>query len=223
MTQSDEEKARILWHSAKNVFASYKHLDALYGAVDENFCEISFKHDGDNFTGDQSNCPKDGHFDSDWVNLVWSSHANLRAQKKKGRPKLVGTVSAHLMLADGGDADLAPDWTWRGQPCLIAGWHEEGSRMASEWDDGGYWTVDWFDPTDEDSTGHISAGGKCIWRYKDEMGLDLKTGFFVVPIFDLTSEEDLEKHVFKPLIRLFQGASEDDAFPEDSPAVRTAK
>lgn len=223
MTPEQQEKGENLWRSAQNILQSSRELETLFETAKEVLSENPPMMEGQKLVVDWDDGPEESEGGNDWITMTWSDHANVYLPKARHqkKPRMVASLSLHLILVDNGNESAAPRWKWRGQPSLIIGWHRAEETTASLWDDESYWWNSCFDPNDQDCVSSIVPAGEHTWSWYEDGEISRSFGLFAVPLFALKDENDLLTHVVDPLKKLFEGRTEAEAFPANSPAFRT--
>lgn len=214
LTPEQENSARNLWQSVRNIHRSAAHLDVLMDSLKEMI-------EGECFDGGEvrfNSKIDDEYAGNNWISMSRSMHAEIWTEEpadRRRRPRQFGTISIHLIIHDGSDEMLDVNWPWRGQPSLIACWSRPEVRTEG-WEEY-YMYAENFNPEDEDNLECIARFSPRVWHWKSD-GECSGAFFFAVPVFSLRDERDIKKHVIKPLKNFFEGKGEDESFPEDSPS-----
>ena len=186
---ADLEKGAALFQSAQNLRKSSKDLDALYETIWER---LDGKRVGKTKIADFDR--EDDGCSSDWIGWCWAGHGKLRGEAEQRR----GTISYLVRLCGSEDVDVdQPAKPWLSQACVIVGW---------QWDTNNVWLIEEFEASDADVLQYRDNG---LWAYHDEDQDDFAF-FYVLPLFALTSEQDIDEFILAPLQMLF---------PADDPAA----
>ena len=179
------EHGKRLFQSADNLRQSALDLDAL---MDSIWSILSVEV----FAGGEI---RDAHkeddcFGNDWITPTYTGNCEVRGVGK-GSPRL-GTITYVARLCGNGVVTAQhPNWPWLDQACLFVGWHNRND----------YWGPEDFEPSEE---ANLHYRGQGLWAYQDH-GDDEDYGyFFVIPIFALMTENDIQKYIVKPLKIIFK-------------------
>lgn len=206
-----KEPGRRLFQSAENLRRSAADLSAildyLWEKISDRRVDLGVVED----LGDENNGGK-----SEWlITTAFAYNARIiepaPSERGRGRPRnphCRGTVTFMVRLCGTEDVpDPAPNWPWLVQACLIVGWHADEKEDC--------WEIVHFNPSDGE--GFIRNEGGKVWSWHED-GTDY-SHFFVLPLFALQSEADLDAQILEPLKVLFAGGDPDDAFPANSHAL----
>ena len=180
-----ENVSEAVWQSARNLLDCQVNLDKLCEAFDKVECEdddliIEF--------GDEDpvqDC---------WVLPVWNRYYKV-SQRPKGRKKCVGWITLAIQLTC--DERVNGQWAHAHHAKVIAGY--SASRN--------------YDEAWEFETAAPNSAGICTdctimdhhWLYDG----DNKSWFFAVPLDVVTSADNVEEYLARPLLRLIRGESFD--------------
>ncbi|WP_321339104.1 hypothetical protein [Breoghania sp.] len=191
------ENGRKLARSARNIAFAGKELEAMLVALREMLQNETdrlgrIEDDDDEFVGG-----------GEWIRRAYGYNANVfenvqRRQGQKGRLRngeRLGTITMLVRLCgDPSATDADVDWPWIDQACLIVGWHNHEDEREE------FWWAEHFEISSENLL-HIKHINQGLWSWQlDDCDYAY---FYVIPIFELNSEEKLKKYVVDPLVKLF--------------------
>jgi hypothetical protein len=195
------ENGRRLFQSAENLRGASLDLDALMHSLWDLVSKATFAGGEIEDLGDEDSC------DERWVTPAYAYNAVVlsipeRAKGQRGatkRPKKIGSLSMIVRLCNSMELDdMAPDWPWLDQACLILGWHPNEHAEDN-------WEIENFCPNDENQI-YISHLGHGLWSWRYEDDDQNYAYFFVLPIFAIRDETDLNRLALRPLKTLFEAA-----------------
>lgn len=189
-----------LFQSAQNVRNSARDMQALLDSVWERMKKREF-------FGEMMDLEDDyARDDFEWLLTAYAYNAQIMSappKTGKGRPpksKPIGSISIIVRLCNPDPLpEDVPDWPWLNQACLIIAWCNENSADV-------YWSVGGFDLTSENKR-CIEHRGNGVWGWQD----DCSGHFYVLPLFALRGEAEIDRFVVNPLQALLNADDLDAA------------
>ncbi len=204
LSSDPDRVARALWISVRNLTTNSEELDALWGEIIETLTEEPIS--GLNFEDDQ-----DTHEEcTDWVVASFSETLTVRrvVKGKKGRPKKIGDVTVVMRLYDSRE-EQGSGWPGACTPKLILAFSPNGA-----------WAVDDLRLAGDGRSDVAVPGSARRWYWAENGGHEAASWFFCVPLADLSADA-LRPQVIDPLVKLINGASDEEAFPQSALAFPT--
>jgi hypothetical protein len=193
-TEIDRQQGRMLFQSAQNI---RKSADSLWNIL--NSLAEKVESSGLGTVDWQDNCFS--WAETEWLYTAFGYNTRISeetAKRRKGQrgrvpnPKPRGDITLLVRLCGSHEPSiLDPNWPWLTEACLIVGWTAP--------DDGG--EIENFEPI-EDNTDYIQHCRNGLWIWTQE-GCE-PSYFFVLPLFSLKSDANLDSYVVAPLKSLFK-------------------
>lgn len=196
--------ARALWISVRNITTNSDQLDALWGELSEALTAEPLK-------GLRMEViDEDLEDDTEWVTAAYRATFSVRqvVTGRRGRRKQLGHLTVVTRLFDANE-EQGSGWVGACIP-----------KVFLAFSTGTPWTNSELRLSGEGSSEFAVPHSARRWCWFEDGEPVPEIWFFVVPLADL-SADDLRPQIIEPVIKLINGASDEEAFPEGALALPT--